>query len=49
MVSKTRVVRKIDLLKIKLVNFKRPWTLILLGINLGSCDGLSYPLHPKFK
>jgi hypothetical protein len=49
MVSKTRVVRKINLLEIILGNFKRPWTLVLLGINLGSCYGLSYPIHPKFK
>ena len=49
MVLKSRVVRKINFLEIILDNFKKPWTLIPQGINLGSCDGLAYTIHQFFE
>ena len=49
MVSKTRVVNKINFLEIILGNFKRPWIPVPQGINVVSFYGLSYPIHPKFK
>ena len=38
-VPETRVVRKFNLLEIILGNFMIPWTLVPIGINLGSCGG----------
>ena len=49
MVLKKGVVWKFNFLKIILGNFKRPWIILLLWINLGSCDVFPYPIHPKFK
>ena len=49
MVSEKRLVRKINYLEIILGNLKRTWTLVPQEINICSCDGLSYPIHPKFR